>query len=451
MKFSELEIVGGIILVIILTGFILNYTWASPQNNSFCGDGVCSDNEKTSCQLDCDWCGDSYCQSNEDCSSCQNDCGSCKADSFCGDGVCNSGECTSGCNKDCSFSQCQNDKCELESGENCYSSPIDCKCLSGEKCDGTLKKCVKISCGDGICSLGETYITCPNDCKQTSFQGETVDSNTNYPIIFVHGHSFQTEDVSTFSINAFDEFQTKLDSDNLYLDKGVIYPNDNINSYFYGEWGRLAKPVSIRTTYYVGTLDSSGAIIQSIESSRSIEEYGERLGKVVDTVLHHTGKNKVIIIAHSMGGLVARSYIKNSQGNNKVYQLIEIGSPNHGIYGGLISVSTLCESVAGVITLHAGQECDDMQHDSSFIASLNSGDETPGNTKYMTIAGSCDNNGEDYHDEVIRVGSVNLEGAINKVINRNGCISGADTYHGYLVSPSKVPEVYTYVKDFLKN
>jgi triacylglycerol esterase/lipase EstA (alpha/beta hydrolase family) len=211
----------------------------------------------------------------------------------------------------------------------------------------------------------------------------------------------------------------------------------------------LDKPVSVRTTYYIGTLDSSGTtFIQSSEASRSINEYGERLSKVVDIVLHHTGKKKVIIIAHSMGGLVSRAYIENYGGESKVDKLIEIGSPNHGIYGGLISISTLCKSIAGIITLHAGQECDDMQHDSSFLSSLNSGDETPGNVKYLTIAGSCDSNGEDYHDEVIRVGSVKLEGATNKVVNGQ-CGGLSNTFHGRLISPSQTPEVYNLVKDFI--
>ena len=55
------------------------------------------------------------------------------------------------------------------------------------------------------------------------------------------------------------------------------------------------------------------------------------------------------------------------------------------------------------------------------------------------------------YDEVIRVNSVRLEGATNKVIKRNGCVSGTDTYQGYLISPSKVPETYNYVIGFLKN
>ena len=115
-----------------------------------------------------------------------------------------------------------------------------------------------------------------------------------------------------------------------------------------------------------------------------------------------------------------------------------VGTPNHGIYGWLIG--GLCDEA------HPGQECFDMQHDSQFIISLNSGDETPGNINYLTIAGDCSDNPD--NDGVVRVSSVSLNGAINKeVIGEK--IPFKPTFHGDLVDPSKVPEVYNYVVDFL--
>ena len=38
----------------------------------------------------------------------------------------------------------------------------------------------------------------------------------------------------------------------------------------------------------------------------------------------------VIIIAHSMGGLVAHSYIQNHNGGSKVNKLITLATPYHG-------------------------------------------------------------------------------------------------------------------------
>ena len=161
----------------------------------------------------------------------------------------------------------------------------------------------------------------------------------------------------------------------------------------------------------------------------------------MDNVLYATGKNKVIIVAHSMGGLVSRYYIKNLGGSNKVDKLIMIGTPNHGIYG---YIALGCESLLGNLGIGRGTyspECEDMQNDSQFIINLNSGDETPGNVKYYTIAGSCDNNGEDYHDEVVRVGSVQLDGAVNEIVEGN-CIPGTGTFHSAMLNYNHVPEAY---------
>ena len=86
---------------------------------------------------------------------------------------------------------------------------------------------------------------------------------------------------------------------------------------------------------------------------------------IVDKVLHHTSRDKVVIVAHSMGGLVARNYIKNHGGDKDVYKLVTIGTPNHGIFG------TLVGGLCGIT--HGGlPECSDMQPDSSFMDNLNS-------------------------------------------------------------------------------
>jgi len=59
------------------------------------------------------------------------------------------------------------------------------------------------------------------------------------------------------------------------------------------------------------------------------EEY---LRHWIDEAKEKSGAQKVDIIAHSMGGLVARSYIQgaNYQTRNDVDQLIMLGTPNHG-------------------------------------------------------------------------------------------------------------------------
>jgi len=437
MKFSDKELFAFGAIFILVAGLSITYLSTGIRNIKYCGDGVCSDSEVGKCSIDCDWCGDGYCQEDEYCSTCAEYCGGCEADSYCGDGVCNIGECNLGCTKDCSFLECENGVCESEGGENCVTSPNDCKCQEDEKCDSNLKLCVKITCGNGICDAGESYRTCPNDCKGKVYQpGDT--SDMNYPIIFVHGHSVAEQDME-YSIKSFNEFQNKLDNDGYYLNKGIVLPSFKKSDLDKGVWNKLDKPISVKTTYYAGTYDKYGSYIGP-EDNQHISVYAERLAAVIDNVLYTTGKNKVNIVAHSMGGLVAREYIRK-HGTFNVNKIITIGTPNHGIWNDGWNF--------GCSWVHPGPECQEMQHDSPFIKILNAGDETSGNIGYLTIAGSCAYNGEDYYDEVIRVGSVKLDGAVNKVINRNEC-SGTGTFHGRLILPSQVSETYNYVVEFLK-
>ena len=57
------------------------------------------------------------------------------------------------------------------------------------------------------------------------------------------------------------------------------------------------------------------------------------LKPTIQQVKQITGGSKVDLIAHSMGGLVARSYIQGSSYGNDVDQLITLGTPHAGASG----------------------------------------------------------------------------------------------------------------------
>ena len=50
----------------------------------------------------------------------------------------------------------------------------------------------------------------------------------------------------------------------------------------------------------------------------------------VDALLQKTGKSKVDIVTHSMGGLVARYYMKVKGGASKVDQIVNVATPHKG-------------------------------------------------------------------------------------------------------------------------
>ena len=137
----------------------------------------------------------------------------------------------------------------------------------------------------------------------------------------------------------------------------------------------------------------------------------------VESLLKSTGATKVDIIAHSMGSLNSRWYIKFLGGESSVDEWVSLGGPNHGT-----STANLCFSTA----------CVEMRPGSTFLSELNAGDETPGAVNYGTWWSPC--------DEIINPdSSVLLTGATN---NETACIS-----HSALLTDETV---YTGVREFVK-
>jgi len=58
-----------------------------------------------------------------------------------------------------------------------------------------------------------------------------------------------------------------------------------------------------------------------------------RLAEVVEEALRETGEEKCILVAHSMGGLVARHYCRALGGESKVFAVFSVGSPMLGAPG----------------------------------------------------------------------------------------------------------------------
>jgi triacylglycerol lipase len=137
----------------------------------------------------------------------------------------------------------------------------------------------------------------------------------------------------------------------------------------------------------------------------------------VETLLKNTGASKVDIIAHSMGSLNTRWYIKFDGGESKVDDWVSLGGPNHGTETANTCISTACE---------------EMRVGSKFLSELNAGDETPGVVNYGTWWSPC--------DEIINPDeSVILSGATN---HKTACIS-----HTALTTDETV---YKEVREFIK-
>ncbi|HTS23351.1 MAG TPA: alpha/beta fold hydrolase [Casimicrobiaceae bacterium] len=60
-----------------------------------------------------------------------------------------------------------------------------------------------------------------------------------------------------------------------------------------------------------------------------IELFAEQLATKIDAVRSSTGAARVVLVGHSMGGLVARAYLRRF-GGGAVARLITLGTPHHG-------------------------------------------------------------------------------------------------------------------------
>ena len=164
---------------------------------------------------------------------------------------------------------------------------------------------------------------------------------------------------------------------------------------------------------------SSSLLAYTYNTSQSNKTTAETEVKArVEQLLKSTGAAKVDIIAHSMGSLNSRWYLKFvSGGQEKVDDWVSLGGPNHGT------------SLAGICF---GTSCTEMRTGSTFLNELNAGDETPGAVNYGTWWSPC--------DEFINPDeSVILSGATN---TKTACIS-----HLALVSDETV---YKQVREFVK-
>ena len=62
----------------------------------------------------------------------------------------------------------------------------------------------------------------------------------------------------------------------------------------------------------------------------SVEHYVPQLAAKVEEICALTKMDRVVVVAHSLGGLVSRAYIARGAGRTRIAKLITLGSPHHG-------------------------------------------------------------------------------------------------------------------------
>jgi triacylglycerol lipase len=101
----------------------------------------------------------------------------------------------------------------------------------------------------------------------------------------------------------------------------------------------------------------------------SNRDHAEEIDSLVSQVLAETGAERVDIVAHSMGGLATRWYLKSRVGA-PVRRAVFIASPHRGTYSAHLAW---------------GDGRDEMMPESEFLAALNRGAPVPESVEAMTI------------------------------------------------------------------
>jgi triacylglycerol lipase len=117
---------------------------------------------------------------------------------------------------------------------------------------------------------------------------------------------------------------------------------------------------------------------------------------------------RVDIVAHSMGGLSSRWFVKFLRGSVSVAHYVSLGTPQYGLWG-------TCPAPLD----YGGQMCPD----GAFLGKLNSGDDTPGPTRYTSVFST--------DDGLVPVSSSRLDGGACLI--RDGGVT-----HGQLLTDTRV-------------
>ncbi|MEY9212509.1 triacylglycerol lipase [Thermobifida halotolerans] len=131
------------------------------------------------------------------------------------------------------------------------------------------------------------------------------------------------------------------------------------------------------------------------DASVSNTVIAEQVADKVDQALAETGADRADIVAHSMGSLSSRWYVRFLGGQDRVDNWISLGGPNRG-------------SVVELPCVRTSPACAEVVVGSRFLQILNGGDPTPGNVTYTTLRSPCDL-------VVLPHSSVTLEGADNRL------------------------------------
>ena len=262
---------------------------------------------------------------------------------------------------------------------------------------------------------------------ESSLERNTLNSVTKlpYPIIFVHGlnSSRTTWNETKNLLTSLGLTNGGYFDANLNYDVSLLNSNKSNDTHLYYS---SSNAVSGGDLYFVNFAVNTGGIVYlnpdgtidencfNLSNQSAITKQGYILKDIIMNVMQLTGKTKVVLMGHSMGGLASREYLQNPEnwqidGQPHVAKLATTGTPHGGSNmtdGGLFTgIDFSSEAIRDLkktsVFLEGGYEtwvsssyynsdvnCNGISNDGSFVLGLNQRDFSP-NIDYSCVIGTA--------------------------------------------------------------
>ena len=76
-----------------------------------------------------------------------------------------------------------------------------------------------------------------------------------------------------------------------------------------------------------------------------VRSAARQLGETVDAICEQTGYERIHVIGHSMGGLVARYYVQRLGGDARIHTLVTLGTPHRGTHAARVVPTGVCRQM----------------------------------------------------------------------------------------------------------
>lgn len=196
----------------------------------------------------------------------------------------------------------------------------------------------------------EVELNSQNSLQRNSL---TINQKLPYPIIFIHGLNSNSSvwiELGTQLINKGLSYGGRIDfclndDNNNSTSNKNLYPTPGADIALYTNY---TTDLTVADFYLlnfdinnVGDLfpsDDGSPFNDVLSNEASIVKQGVALKYAIQIVMQKTGRDKVILMGHSMGGLASREYLQNPinwqpDGNHHVAKLITTGTPHGGFTG----------------------------------------------------------------------------------------------------------------------